>query len=156
MYLLIINIIIAYGIKRILIALLFFAAFVFFLFRRSQLALCLLNVVSVLCTTQATDSTDSRKTAVRSASAAVGTSAHLNSLQSSQESGTKAPAQTVTNGQTTYRVTTPEFSSISQPQNAYYTQPSSPTGGYFITVNQQGLPSGALSPGKNNELISMA
>lgn len=104
-------------------------------------------MVSVLCTTPAADQTDSRKTAVRSAAAAVGTTAHLNSLQSSQDSGTKSPAQTITSGQTTYRVTTPDFSSISQPQNAYYTQPSTSTGGYFLAVNSQGLQTAALSPG---------
>lgn len=105
-------------------------------------------MVSVLCTQQVSDQADSRKNAVRSAAAVVGTSAHLNSLQSSQETGTKTQTQTISNGQTTYRVITPEFSSISQPQNAYYTQPSSPSGGYFITVNPQGIPTGSLSPGK--------
>lgn len=116
-----------------------------------QLILCLLNLVSFsLCTTTTVDQTDTRKNAVRSASVSVGTSAHINSLQSSQDSGikTQSALQTQTsNGQTTYRVTTPEFSSITQPHNAIYAQPTSPTGGYFISVNPQNVPSAALSPG---------
>lgn len=115
-----------------------------------QLILCLLNLVSFsLCTTTTVDQTDTRKNAVRSA-ASVGTSAHINSLQSSQDSGikTQSALQTQTsNGQTTYRVTTPEFSSITQPHNAIYAQPTPPTGGYFISVNPQNVPSAALGPG---------
>lgn len=117
-----------------------------------QLTLCFLNLVSLaLCsTTNVADET--RKTSVRSAAATVGTSAHLNSLQSSQDSGGKQ--QTVQqvqsgNGQTTYtRVQTPEFTSITQPHNAVYSQPTAPTGGYFISVNPQNVPSGALGAGK--------
>lgn len=95
---------------------------------------------------------ESRKTSVRSASAAVGTSAHLNSLQSSQDSGSKQQTaqqvQQSANGQTSYtRVQTPEFTSISQPHNAVYTQPTAPTGGYFISVNPQNVPSAALGQG---------
>lgn len=97
---------------------------------------------------------ETRKTSVRSASAAVGTSAHLNSLQSSQDSGGKQ--QTVQqvqngNGQTSYtRVQTPEFTSITQPHNAVYSQPTPPAGGYFIQVNPQNVPSAALGAGKKH------
>lgn len=95
---------------------------------------------------------ETRKTSVRSASAAVGTSAHLNSLQSSQDSGGKLQQTTQQvqsgTGQTTYtRVQTPEFTSITQPHNVY-TQPTAPTGGYFISVNPQNVPSAALGAGK--------
>lgn len=104
-----------------------------------------------LCTTTNV-ADESRKTSVRSASAAVGTSAHLNSLQSSQDSGSKQQTaqqvQQSANGQTSYtRVQTPEFTSISQPHNAVYTQPTAPTGGYFISVNPQNVPSAALGQG---------
>lgn len=103
-----------------------------------------------LCTNNV-QADETRKTSVRAASAAVGTSAHLNSLQSSQDSGSKQQTtQQVQsgNGQTTYtRVQTPEFTSITQPHNVY-TQPTAPTGGYFISVNPQNVPSAALGAGK--------
>lgn len=104
-----------------------------------------------LCTNPVTD--ESRKTSIRSASAAVGTNAHLNSLQSSQDTGGKQQTtQQIQSGsgQTSYtRVQTPEFTSITQPHNAIYTQtqPTSPTGGYFISVNPQNVPGAALGPG---------
>lgn len=92
---------------------------------------------------------ESRKTSVRSASAAVGTSGHLNSLQSSQDSGTKPATQQTQTGQTSFnRVQTPEFTSITQPHNAVYSQPTAPTGGYFISVNPQNVQSAALGAGK--------
>lgn len=104
-----------------------------------------------LCTNPVTD--ESRKTSVRSASAAVGTNAHLNSLQSSQDSGSKQQTtQQIQSGtgQSSYtRVQTPEFTSITQPHNTIYTQsqPASQSGGYFISVNPQGVPGAALGPG---------
>lgn len=108
-----------------------------------------------LCTNNVAD--DTRKTSIRSASASVGTSGHLNSLQSSQDSLSKQQStqqvQSSSSGQTSYtRVQTPEFTSITQPHNVYThnTQPTAPTGGYFISVNpQNGLaPSAALGSGK--------
>lgn len=104
-----------------------------------------------LCTNNVAD--DTRKTSIRSASASVGTSAHLNSLQSSQDSlGKQQSTQQLqsSTGQTSYtRVQTPEFTSITQPHNVY-SQPTAPTGGYFISVNpQNGLAqSAALGSGK--------
>ena len=99
-------------------------------------------------------SDESRKTSVRSASASVGSSAHLNSLnslQSSQDNGGKQQTaqQQSSTGHTSYnRVQTPEYTSITQPHNALYSQPTAPTGGYFISVNPQSVPTAALGPGK--------
>lgn len=101
-----------------------------------------------LCTNNVADET--RKTSVRSASAAVGTSAHLNSLQSSQDNGGKQQSQQQVQsgtGQTSYtRVQTPEYTSITQPHNVY-AQPTATTGGYFISVNPQNVPSAAIGAG---------
>ncbi|XP_031635952.1 uncharacterized protein LOC116348894 [Contarinia nasturtii] len=122
---------------------------------KKLLTLCFLNLVSLaLCTNNVAD--DTRKTSIRSASTAVGTSAHLNSLQSSQDSGGKQQSQQQVqsgNGQTSYtRVQTPEFTSITQPHNVY-TQPTSPTGGYFISVNPQNVPSGGIGAGPTPVLM---
>lgn len=112
-----------------------------------------------LCTNNV-QADETRKTSVRSASAAVGTNAHINSLQSSQDSAGKQQQQQTTQqvqsgtGQTSYtRVQTPEFTSITQPHNAY-TQPTAPTGGYFISVNPQNVPSAALGTGKKRKMNS--
>lgn len=126
-----------------------------------QLTLCLLNLVSLaLCSTTAV-SDESRKTSVRSASASVGTSAHLNSLnslnslQSSQDSGGKQQSvQQTSTGHTSNSYRVPEYTSITQPHNAVYSQPTAPTGGYFISVNPQGVPQAALGPGTNYVLFN--
>lgn len=145
-----------------------FSFFFFFLFlSHLQLTFCLLNLVSLaLCSTTAVTD-ESRKTNVRSASASVGSSAHLNSLnslQSSQDSGGKQQTvQQSSTGHNSYtRVQTPEYTSITQPHNAVYSQPTAstggytassggytaPSGGYFISVNpQSGVPTAALGPG---------
>lgn len=128
-----------------------------------QLTLCLLNLVSLaLCSTTAV-SDESRKTSVRSASASVGTSAHLNSLnslnslQSSQDSGGKQQSvqQQTSTGHTSNAYRVPEYTSITQPHNAVYSQqPTAPTGGYFISVNPQGVPQAALGPGTNHVIFN--
>lgn len=103
----------------------------------------LLNLVALgFCTTSSSDQVDARKTAVRSAASTV-TSSHLNSLQSSQDNGIKqqyVQSQT-TSGGASYR---PEFNSSPQ---SIYSQPTAPTGGYFISVNSQSVPTSALSAG---------
>lgn len=128
--------------------LVFFFLFSFFS-THFQLTLYLLNLVSLALCSTTNVSDESRKTSVRSASASVGSSAHLNSLnslQSSQDSSGKTQSVLQTNtGQTTFsRVPAAEYTSITQPHSPVYTQPTSPTGGYFISVN----PQAALGPGK--------
>lgn len=121
--------------------------------------MCLLQLVSLACTTTTVDQSESRKTSIRSPSAAVGSSNHLNSLQSSQDSIGKQPmqqSQQNINGQNSYRVTTPEFTSITQQNvpHSLYTQmqtgQSAPsTGGYFFSVNPQNSQTAALGGGKS-------
>lgn len=99
----------------------------------------------MFCTTTISDQVerDGRKTAVRSAASTV-TSSHLNSLQSSQDNGIKqqlVQSQTSSGG-ANYR---PEFNSSPQ---SIYSQPTAPTGGYFISVNPQSVPTSALGAGK--------
>lgn len=94
---------------------------------------------------------ETHKTSVRSASTVGGSSGHLNSLQSSQNSaGKQQSSQQVHSGtgqQTSYtRVQTPEFTSITQPHNVY-TQSHAPNGGYFISGYPQNVPSAALGAG---------
>lgn len=115
-----------------------------------------------LCTTTTSDQAESRKTSVRSPSAAVGSSNHLNSLQSSQDKQTQSiqQSQQNTNGQTTYRVPTSDYTSITQPQSPLYTQfqtgQGPPAGGYFIQVSPNALsgaqPGGALSAGNRKNV----
>lgn len=112
---------------------------------------CVLNLLCSSLSASTTDQNDVRKPAIRSASVAVGNAGlNLNSLTSSQDSGTKQQLQTsqTPSGQTFTRVS--DYSSLTQPQNAIYTQqPSSPAGGYYFSVNPQGVqPSAALGPGK--------
>lgn len=128
--------------------------------------MCFLNLLSFALCTTASDQSESRKTAIRSASAVVGSSAHLNSLQSSQDSIAKQQQLQQSQQQSlqqtqqspspqTYTRISPEYSSIAQaqPHSTIYTQlqtgqPTTATGGYFISVNPQHGQS-ALGGGKN-------
>lgn len=104
-----------------------------------------------LCTSTIADQSDARKTSVRSPASTI-TSAHLNSLQTSQDSinkqqsGQSQSQLQSSSGGTSYRIPGAEYSS--QPNsNSIYSQPTAPTGGYFISVNPQSIPAGALGAG---------
>lgn len=119
------------------------------------------------------DTAESRKAIVRSPTASVGTTSHLNTLQSSQDGGliSKQPStiqqfqqqsQSATQQQQqqptvqnvspqTYTRISSDYSAVTHPHSAVYTQgqPTTPSGGYFISVNQQGGQATAtLSPGE--------
>lgn len=116
-----------------------------------QLTLYLLNLVSLALCSTTNVSDESRKTSIRSASASVGSSAHLNSLQSSQDNGGKTQTVQQSNtGHTSFsRVPAAEYTSITQPHSPVYSQPTQPSGGYFISVN----PQAALGPGITSKLL---